>query len=401
MRSSLILPDLYSSEYAPALFLMPWRWYNESSKMTRSRVKGVVRREDDTEMFTPAWKKEDPDSVQKALKKLPFAGTGKLKKIALEAPSEEVAVAAVVQLGAGTPASVKDALSEIYSQSSSEHIKSVVWLQQIFSGSTPPDKGWHNPSDAVHRCLSYDHSLTVHDVAATLDHVSDPVRLALLARAPFMYSDWKTFFGEELENMFHRTLRDLFDKGIGLSIFLEDMRQDGQEKLFSREESRRLKEIYDGDAGTDFYFDFHDPYHPSRYKVYTCLVKIWALYGDEISGQLVKLKPVFRAADQGDLDYRSAKARQVEEDTRALLDSLKLDAFDIPDEVLLKAKQFGFPLPLQYLYQNGKKEFVEMNFRRTKVRTTKSFDPEDDRYYTEEETIVFYGDPEDGDKEGK
>ena len=84
-----------------------------------------------------------------------------------------------------------------------------------------------------------------------------------------------------------------------------------------------------------------------------------------------------------------------------MLDSLKLDAFDIPDEVLLKAKQFGFPLPLQYLYQNGKKEFVEMNFRRTKVRTTKSFDPEDDRYYTEEETIVFYGDPEDGDKEGK
>ena len=350
-------------------------------------------------MFEPAWKREDPKSEEKAILKLAHTGTGKLKRIVLEAPSEKVAAAAVVELGRRESKSSEDALSEIHRQTASEHIKSVVWLQQQFSDKNPPDKGWHNPSEAVHRCLSYEKSLNVQDVIATLSHVNNSVSQALLLRSLFLYSYWQTFFNEECENAFHQTLHNLYDKGIALSVFLESMNQNGQERLFTPEESRRLKEIYDGNADTAFYFDPHDSYHPYRRNVYSCLVKVWSFYGDEISRQLQKLEPIFGFSDWDDIDFRSTKAQEMAEETQTLLDSLHMTAADIPDEVLYKAKQFGFPMPLQYLYKNGKKEFVETNFRRETVQRMKHFDPEDDRYYTEEEIIIHYSDSEDGAEE--
>ncbi|MBR0419645.1 MAG: hypothetical protein IJI66_10795 [Erysipelotrichaceae bacterium] len=344
-------------------------------------------------MFEPAWKKEDPKSEAKALKEMDRMSVSKLKQVVLEAPLDSVKYAAVIALGKDINDESAEALKEIKEECPSDHLKALSELQLRFCGDDLTSRDWFNASDRINSALYYK-EINIDDVLAVMTNVRSHINTALLFRSLFWSSDWRNTSNEKAIEVLHQVLNDLFDKGIPLSILLEWMRQKGQEKLFTAEESNRLKTIYD-ENNTSFYFDSRDRFHPHIRDVYSALIRIWAYYGDEMSKEILKLEPFFNLVDEDHIDVRSKKAALIDEKAREYMNKLNMKAEDISDLALFKARKYDYRLPLKYLYENGKKEFIEKNYRKTTLRKEKEYDPEDDCYYINEEIIVNYGKPED------
>ena len=346
-------------------------------------------------MFEPAWKKEDPKSEAKALKDMDRMSVSKLKQIVMEAPLDSVKYAAVLTLGKNINEDSLKALDEISkdSETASDHLKALCELQLRFCGKEIEGKDWFNVSDRTNSSLYYK-QINCNDVLNVMPNVASNINKALLFRSLFWSSDWKKTADDKAVKMLHQLLDEFYDSGIPLSVLLEWMRRVDQEKLFTAKESAKLKSIYD-ENNTASYFDGRDRYHPNMKDVYSCLIRIWAYYGDEVSKEILKLEPLFSLVNQDYIDVRSEKAKEIDEEADRILKKLNIKASDISDLALFKARKYDYRLPLKYLYENGKKEFVAKNYRKTSVRKEKEFDPENDRYYTVEKTIVNYGKPED------
>ena len=114
-----------------------------------------------------------------------------------------------------------------------------------------------------------------------------------------------------------------------------------------------------------------------------------------MSKEILKLEPFFNLVEGDHIDVRSKKAALIDEKAREYMNKLNMKAEDISDLALFKARKYDYRLPLKYLYENGKKDFIEKNYRKTALRKEKEYDPEDDCYYINEEIIVNYGKPED------
>ena len=180
-----------------------------------------------------------------------------------------------------------------------------------------------------------------------------------------------------------------------LVFLLEDLPA-GREELFTAEDSTRLKKIFGREPAESAPVPgvFLDVYVSVPPGVYRTLLRVWGRYGDEKAKQAAALAPLLDTVRDGNPDVRSPRAAEAMEDARAAMDALGMRPEDIPDEVLSYASGFGILVPVNYLYGNGKKEFISANYPRRSYHEEKEFDPEDDRYYTEEVVTVYYGDPD-------
>lgn len=349
--------------------------------------------------FTPYWKKEDFVAAAMAVR-LERELPGRLKKIVQEAPNEDTKAAAVIVLGRKGACGEKT-LRKIIKTQSSGRIMALAKQQLSIRGKIDRDR-----RDTAMGNIMYDmryNGLRPHDVTDSIPNVADRMYRAVMMSAVLQYCEEPD---HETKTRMHRLIAELmsFDEaGTALSYFLSSLPVKLVHEI-TKEESDQLRDIYDGDQSAKeelvLYFDPDDrgyvrlphAYSPNPYHT---LIRIWTQYeNDPLLRRIADLDPMLRNYNYH-ADVRSAEAAGIDTEARELLDTLGIQAADIPDEVLLKAMEFHLTLPLKFLHEHGKKEFIEKHFARKTMTTYKSFDPEDDRFYTEEQVTVLYGDPND------
>ena len=323
-----------------------------------------------------------------------------LRTIALEAPGEDVAAAAVV-LGRKAGDGRQKLLREIAGAQAPARVKAAANLQLTIQNVTDRDR-----RDTKQNNIAYDirhNGLNRHDVLVSIPNAADFMNRVLMLLAVLDACDEPD---REALAWLHRLLADMPDideAGVALSFLLAGFPNSLIHEI-TREESNRLRKIYDGDADAKkrliLYFDPDDrgytriphAYSPCPYQT---LVSLWAHYNnDPMYRWLADLYPMLRYYNYH-VDVRNKAAAEIDAEAQETLDALGISAADIPDGVLLKAMEFHMTLPLKYLHEHGKKEFIEQRFSRRIATSYKSFDPEDDRFHTEETITVLYGDPAD------
>ena len=353
--------------------------------------------------FTPYWKKEGADAAA-VIARLKNERAGRLMEIALEASSEDVAVAAVMCLG---KAHREKQLRKIAGSSVSARVKAVAELQ-IFS-QEKMDPYYRRKSDYDHdqreqaeQKIVYalsDKRILPDDVIDTIPHSVSWIHKAVMVAA-LLHSHGNE--DQKTKDCMHRVLTGMLSAGsarVELSYLISSLPK-AMEKEITEEESRKLKELYDYDVtgGKDLSL-FFDPGSCS-YKQYSpsafCkLARIWARYENEPFLLWLANLSSIRFMSRYFVDVRSKEAADIDGVGVGGLAALGLQASDIPDGILQKALHFHMILPLKFLYENGKKDFVEEHFPRRIEETEKYYDPEDDRYHEENVITVLYGDPDD------
>lgn len=381
--------------------------------------------------------KSNTGKERKALPKLSLSPVGALWQAALSASSEEEAAEAVFSLGQKSGRDSLDALKAIRDADSPLRVRGIARLL-VMLRTQEHTYEWFNKNISGILKEIRENRLETQDLARTFLNAQNSSDQLFLLRALLLDGQPMT---SSVEDSFHVILRDLLEKAdkdtavvqvrsfnqqypgympdeitrrdqyqkkietqcqnarYALAFLLEDLPEERAES-FDLKECSALKSIFGREPQADPRTEiWNDPtlnvYIPVNPGVFRTLVSLWSRSGDSTSRWLVKLRPLLDTVRSGNPDVRSSAASKVAEEAGKAMETLGMTVADIPDEVLLAAQRYGIPLPLNYLYENGKKELIAGNFPRRSVRYEKHFDPEDDRFYEDEVYTVWYGDPND------